>query len=103
MDAQTPITFVVTGRVTRADVPALCAELEALLTRSPAAVVDCDVHGVPGADLTLVEAVARLALVARRAGARLRLRHAPGELRSLLGLVGLAEVVGPGGTDPDPP
>ncbi|NEC19193.1 STAS domain-containing protein, partial [Streptomyces parvus] len=44
-------------------------------------------------DLTAVEAVARLGLVARRAGHTLRLRRVPPELRALLDLVGLADVV----------
>ncbi|MFJ8376113.1 hypothetical protein ACIQ9I_31625 [Streptomyces sp. NPDC094461] len=147
-----PNVLIVTGRVTRAAVPGLCAELEALLrdlddaacdrgacgrgacgrdgrdsdahvldacdsyahdrdVRAPDACapdacarhawVDCDVGGVVHVDLALVEAVARLGLVARRAGGRrLRLRHVPPELRSLLDLVGLADVVdvgyGPG-------
>jgi ABC-type transporter Mla MlaB component len=92
--------LVVTGRVTRAAVPGLCAELESLLydpggaLRDPDAGVDCDVGGVVHADLVLVEAVARLGLVARRAGGRgLRLRNAPPDLRALLDLVGLADVV----------
>ncbi|MGW2178997.1 STAS domain-containing protein [Streptomyces sp. NPDC001732] len=96
----TPIVLVVTGRVTRDAVPGLCAELEALLSgpdgaaRAPEAGVDCDVGGVVRADLALVEAIARLGLVARRAGGRrLRLRNTPPELRSLLDLVGLADVV----------
>ncbi|MFD0625405.1 STAS domain-containing protein [Streptomyces sanglieri] len=96
----TPIVLVVTGRVTRDAVPGLCAELEALLygpdgaARAPGAGVDCDVGGVVRADLALVEAIARLGLVARRAGGRrLRLRNVPPELRSLLDLVGLADVV----------
>jgi ABC-type transporter Mla MlaB component len=96
----TPIVLVVTGRVTRDAVPGLCAELEALLhgpdgaARGPDAEVDCDVGGVVRADLALVEAIARLGLVARRAGGRrLRLRNASPELRSLLDLVGLADVV----------
>ncbi|MFE3152262.1 STAS domain-containing protein [Streptomyces sp. NPDC059218] len=100
VEAMTPIVLVVTGRVTRDAVPGLCAELEALLygpdgdARAPGAGVDCDVGGVVGADLALVEAVARLGLVARRAGSRrLRLRNVPPELRSLLDLVGLADVV----------
>ncbi|MER5358640.1 hypothetical protein [Streptomyces sp. NPDC002785] len=79
VEAMTPIVLVVTGRVTRAAVPGLCAELESLLydpegaLRDPDAGVDCDVGGVVQADLALVEAVARLGLVARRAGGR-RLR-----------------------------
>ncbi|MER5500907.1 MULTISPECIES: STAS domain-containing protein [unclassified Streptomyces] len=97
----TPIVLVVTGRVTRDAVPGLCAELEALLhgpdgaAHAPDAGVDCDVGGVVRADLVLVEAIARLVLVARRAGGRrLRLRNASPELRSLLDLVGLAELMG---------
>ncbi|MFE6663236.1 hypothetical protein ACFVFH_06670 [Streptomyces sp. NPDC057697] len=62
--------------------------------RVPDAWVDCDVGGVVHVDLALVEAVARLGLVARRAGGRrLRLRRVPPELKGLLDLVGLAEVV----------
>ena len=107
VDAMTPIELVVSGRVTRADVPRLCAELEKLLygptgdTSGPVAAVDCDVGGVVRPDLALVEAVARLGLIARRAGGReLRLRNVPPELRSLLDLVGLAGAVGLGGRDP---
>ncbi|MEU9062272.1 STAS domain-containing protein [Streptomyces sp. NPDC048430] len=96
VDAMTPNALVITGRVTRADVPGLCAELEALLSGAPAvAVVDCDVGGVVHPDLTLVEAIARLGLVARRAGGvELRLRNVPAELGALLDLVGLGDVVG---------
>ena len=102
VDAMTPIELVVSGRVTRADVPRLCAELETLLYGpeaaglDPGAAVDCDVGGVVHPDLALVEAVARLGLVARRAGGReLRLRNVPPGLRALLDLTGLAEVLGP--------
>ncbi|AWL40251.1 MULTISPECIES: STAS domain-containing protein [Streptomyces] len=101
MEATNPKALVLTGRVTRADVPGLCAELEALLTVPGTTVVDCDVGGVTDPDLALVEAVARLALVARRAGGVvLRLRDAPAGLRSLLALVGLAEVLGHVRVDP---
>ncbi|PCG87567.1 hypothetical protein CIB93_02410 [Streptomyces sp. WZ.A104] len=99
VDAENPITLTVTGRVSRAVVPDLCAELERALAGprgaalAPGAAVDCDVGGVVRPDLTAVEAVARLALVARRAGHTLRLRRAEPEFRALLDLVGLAEVV----------
>ncbi|MFF5726064.1 lipid asymmetry maintenance protein MlaB [[Kitasatospora] papulosa] len=95
VDALTPNALVVTGRITRAQVPGLCAELEALLAGAPdTMVVDCDVGGVTHADLALVEAIARLGLVARRAGdVQLRLRHAPAELGALLDFVGLTDVV----------
>lgn len=100
MDPMTPKALVIAGRVTRPDVPALCAELESLLydpegrVRDPGVGVDCDVGGVVQVDLVLVEAIARLGLVARRAGGRrLRLRNVPPELRNLLDLVGLADAV----------
>ncbi|MFB8102066.1 MULTISPECIES: STAS domain-containing protein [unclassified Streptomyces] len=89
-----PIVLVVPGHLTRDAVPALCAELETLLNGPRgAAPVACDVGGVDRADLALVEAVARLALVARRAGRQLRLRRVGPELQGLLDLVGLADVV----------
>lgn len=95
MDALPPVALVVSGRVTRAGVPRLCGELEAILATSQAAVVDCDVGGVVQPDLAAVEAIARLSLVARRAGGRrLRLRGARPELQLLLDLVGLNDVVG---------
>ncbi|MGW4835981.1 STAS domain-containing protein [Streptomyces globisporus] len=99
VEADNPITLTVTGRVSRAVVPDLCAELERALAGprgaalTPGAVVDCDVGGMIRPDLTAVEAVARLGLVARRAGHTLRLRRVPPELRALLDLVGLADVV----------
>ncbi|MGW8491324.1 STAS domain-containing protein [Streptomyces sp. NPDC055886] len=99
VDAENPITLTVTGRVSRAVVPDLCAELERALAGprgaalAPGAAVDCDVGAVIRPDLTAVEAVARLGLVARRAGHTLRLRRVPPELRALLDLVGLADVV----------
>jgi hypothetical protein len=44
-------------------------------------------------DLGTVDALARLALTARRLGCRVRLEHASSDLRALLTLAGLAEVV----------
>jgi anti-anti-sigma regulatory factor len=44
-------------------------------------------------DATTLEAIARLALVARRRGAELRLRGPSDELRDLLEFAGLASVL----------
>jgi hypothetical protein len=44
-------------------------------------------------DLALVEALARLQLTARRRGAQVSLRNVSDELRALLELVGLADVL----------
>ncbi|RPK59479.1 hypothetical protein EES43_18460 [Streptomyces sp. ADI96-02] len=95
-----PITLTVTGPAGRTAGSDLCAELESLLAGpkgaalAPGAAVECDVGGVLGPDLALVEVLARLALVARRNGRTLRLRRAPPGLRALLDLVGLADAVG---------
>ncbi|MFD6532962.1 STAS domain-containing protein [Streptomyces sp. NPDC060184] len=97
VEATPPITLVVTGPVTRADVPELCAALDRLLAAPghAAAPVECDLTGVVRPGLTAVEALARLSLTARRAGrGPLRLRGTPPELRTLLDLVGLAGQAG---------
>jgi ABC-type transporter Mla MlaB component len=77
------------------DVPRLCERLRAVLERSDAAVVVCDV-GALAADAVTVEALARLQLTACRRGRRIRLQRASHELRQLLSLVGLADVLGCG-------
>jgi anti-anti-sigma regulatory factor len=46
-----------------------------------------------GIDLATVDHVARLCLLARRHGCSIRLRAADPDLRSLLGLAGLGDVV----------
>jgi STAS domain len=55
--------------------------------------VTCDVTALSGPDAVTVEALARLQLLARRSGCRVRLRHARIELRDLLELMGLSEVL----------
>jgi anti-anti-sigma regulatory factor len=54
----------------------------------------CDLAALTNADLATVEALARLQLGARRLGCQLSVRNAPAELRELLALVGLQEIVG---------
>jgi hypothetical protein len=53
----------------------------------------CDVAGLTDADLATVDALARLQLIAGRLGITLELRGAPRELRELLDLAGLRDVV----------
>jgi len=52
----------------------------------------CDVEAL-SPDLVAVDALARLQLSARRLGLEIRLRHGSAELRDLLNLVGLREVL----------
>ena len=76
----------------REDLPGLCARVCALLEGSGARVVLCDVRGVD-VDAVTVDALARLQLAARRRGCRVRLRHASTDLRELVALMGLADVL----------
>jgi ABC-type transporter Mla MlaB component len=79
--------------ITRADIPGLCRQLAALLHRSGAAVVICQVGAITDPDAVTIEALARLQLVARRLGRRIWLSGASGRLRELLALTGLCDVL----------
>jgi hypothetical protein len=70
------------------DAPAGCTELAEL---------GDSITGSGGADLETVNALARLHLVARRRGGRLRIIECSEELHELLALVGLCRVIGPCG------
>jgi ABC-type transporter Mla MlaB component len=56
-------------------------------------VVVCDATPLTRADLATVDALARLAIAARRVGRGIEVRHASDSLRQLLDLAGLAGVV----------
>ncbi|MGP9019007.1 STAS domain-containing protein [Streptomyces sp. BR1] len=88
--------LVIPERVLLADVPPLCAHLEALYAAGASEVI-CDVGALLRADLAAVETVARLALTARRAGGGITLRNTGPGLRALLHLTGLAGLVEPSG------
>jgi hypothetical protein len=75
------------------DVPALCAELAEHYRRGAAA-VECDVGAITEPGLATLDALARLALTARRHGRTLRIRGAGPRLTALLDLTGLAGVLG---------
>ncbi|MBH5336080.1 STAS domain-containing protein [Streptomyces pactum] len=55
--------------------------------------VICDVAGLTGPGLAAMDALARLQLIARRHGRRLRLRRAAPPLRELIALAGLGDVL----------
>ncbi|KPI33533.1 Sulfate transporter/antisigma-factor antagonist STAS [Actinobacteria bacterium OV450] len=76
---------------TARDAVLLCTRLARLYEDGAQAVV-CDAVAVTAPDLGTVEALARLRLTAR--GRPLRVDGAPPALRALLGLVGLAELLG---------
>jgi ABC-type transporter Mla MlaB component len=86
------ITFAIWGPIERADLPALCDRVCALLARSGATVALCDVAGI-AADAVTVDALARLQLAARRHDCLIRLRGASDELRDLVAFMGLQDVL----------
>ena len=94
MAASKPSTIVlqIGGTIARADVPGLCAQLQALADDGGAERVVCDV-ALADADAVTVDALARLQLTAGRLGCRLRLRRASSELQELLAFMGLGDVV----------
>jgi hypothetical protein len=87
--------WVIAGPLAAGDAADLCERLLAVLTSSDAAVVVCDIGGLP-ADIVTVETLARLQLTARRLGCRIELCSGTPELDRLLGFVGLADVLGLG-------
>ena len=89
--------------VSRADLNAACERLHALAGGGDVDAVACDVSEL-AAELAAVDALARLALVARRLGCPLKVRRASPELRDLVELCGLGDalgVVGRNGRQPE--
>ena len=63
------------------------------MSSSRAGTIVCDVGGLAAPDASTVDGLARLQLLALRAGHRMRLRNASTELRQLLAFMGLDEVL----------
>jgi ABC-type transporter Mla MlaB component len=84
---------VLSGPIARADIPALCDRARVLLEGCGADLVVCDVGALDDPDAVTVDALARLQLTARRLGRGIRLSQACGELRELLALMGLKDVL----------
>jgi ABC-type transporter Mla MlaB component len=87
------IILVISGPVARAGIPRLCQDVRTLLEGSDAQLVVCDVGALVEPDAETIDALARLQLTARRLGRQVLLLHACGELKDLLGLAGLSDVV----------
>jgi ABC-type transporter Mla MlaB component len=75
------------------DLPGLCDRVREALGERPPTAVTCDLAGIADPDVGTVDALARLMLAANRRGCDVSLRNAPTELRELLALIGLEEVV----------
>ncbi len=86
------VAFTVHGPLEREDLAGLYDRICTLLENSAALVAVCDVDGV-AADAVSADALARLALAARRRGAQISLRGASPALRALIDFMGLTNVL----------
>ena len=86
------VDFSIWGPIARDDLPGLCDRVCALLRENGAGDARCDVRTVD-VDAVTVDALCRLQLAARRQGCQVRLRHASTELRELVDLMGLSDVL----------
>lgn len=94
------IVLVVGSAIADGDAALLCARLRAFVAGAgsggAAVVVVCDVHGLR-ADIGAIDALARLALTARRLGGRISLRGASEDLLRVVAFCGLRAVLPLGG------
>ena len=86
------VTLTIHAPLRLTDLPGLVARTCILFERGSFDVLHCEVAGV-AADAAAVDALARLALLARREGCAVRLCGASAQLRALVACVGLAEVL----------
>jgi ABC-type transporter Mla MlaB component len=86
------MTFAIRGPILPTDLPGLCDRVCAELQRGDCRLAFCDVRGV-ASDAVTVDALARLQLAAHRRGCQVRLRGASNELRDLVVLMGLRDVL----------
>jgi hypothetical protein len=93
VERQRTVTVAVPCPLARAELPGLFERTcELLAAEAGCELLLCEVAGVE-ADAVALDALARLALAARRGGCDVRLRGASPELVELVGLVGLAGVL----------
>jgi ABC-type transporter Mla MlaB component len=75
------------------EVPDLIERLGPGIVRGDSTIILCDLARLADADIATVDALARLALRARRMGCAVTLRDPSTELLELVGLAGLGEVL----------
>lgn len=95
MDISPPRTATLTirGPLERADLPALFERTCALLEQGDIELLRCAIAPTVSADAVAVDALARLALAARRAGCEVRVVAAPRALCALIELAGLTKAL----------
>jgi ABC-type transporter Mla MlaB component len=86
------VQFRVRAPLTRPDLPGLYERACALLEGRSGSLVLCEVSGID-ADAVAADALARLQLAARRHRCEVRLHGSSGQLRELIALLGLEDVL----------
>jgi ABC-type transporter Mla MlaB component len=87
------IVLVLSPPISKEDIRALCNGFQSVLERYPADAVICDVGALVNPDVVTVDALAHLQLTALRCGRGISLRNTCLQLRELLALTGLADVL----------
>lgn len=87
------LTLILIGPMTRAGIGSLCRRASRLLEESGAELVTLDLRTIADPDAVTIDALARLHLVARRSGRRIRFRHACREIHELVDVMGLTGVL----------
>lgn len=87
------LVLIISGRIARADISALCERAGAMLRAVDAEQVVCDVGALVDPDAAIVEVLARLQLTAVSLGRRIQVHHACRELQELLDLAGLCDAL----------
>jgi anti-anti-sigma regulatory factor len=75
------------------DLARLCEVVGISVDRRRPDLVVCDLGSLTDADLATIDALARLQLTSQRLGSQMIVRNAPPQLRNLLVLVGLGQIV----------
>lgn len=87
------VVLVVSGPIAPDHVPRLCERVRTLLQGGDADLLVCGVGAVVHPDAVTIDALARMALIVRRLGRRVWLCADCDELRELLALAGLEDVL----------
>ena len=93
MPAQPNTIILAVDSIDHDEVPELIERLGSGIVRGDSTIILCDLARLADADMATVDALARLALRARRMGCAVTLRDPSTELLELVGLAGLGEVL----------
>ena len=85
--------LVISGALSRDDIPSWCDRARTLLENDDCPILVCDVRGLSGCDAVAVDMLARVKLIAQRHGTPMCVRAASRDLRDLISLSGLAEIL----------